>query len=176
VPSIQDIHNPRWSYASAKLAGEVAVNSASIEFHALTVIVRYHNVYGPNMGPGHFLSDFIARARNGVFEVIGAEETRSFTHISDAIDGTIAALLVADGSAEVFHLGSDEEFNIGTAAEMILTEMKIENPVLTKLPGRLGSVERRVADSSKVLRILNWQAKIDFKEGIADYLANTYPL
>lgn len=175
VPSIQDIHNPRWSYASAKLAGEVAVNSASVEFNALTAIVRYHNVYGPNMGPGHFVSDFITRASNGIFEVIGAEETRAFIHISDVIEGTIAAMLVADGRAEVFHLGSNEEFSIETAAKLILTEMKMENSVLIRLPSRLGSVERRLADSSKALRILKWQAKVNFKEGIKDYLTNTLP-
>jgi len=73
--SIGDIHNPRWSYATAKLLGEVAINSACVEFGTKASIIRYHNIYGPNMGLGHFIPDFIHRAQRKEFIIEGGSST-----------------------------------------------------------------------------------------------------
>lgn len=170
IPSIEDIHNPRWSYSSAKLLGEIATNSASVEFGTNTAIVRYHNVYGPDMGTDHFIPDFIARAHNQKYEVIGGNETRAFMYISDAVKGTILALMAADTTAPIFHLGSKEELSILAAAQLILSELNLEGNEILLHPGREGSVQRRLANTSKAEEVLNWKADIDFRTGIREYL------
>ncbi len=171
IPSIEDVHNPRWSYASAKLLGEIATNSASVEFGTNTAIVRYHNVYGPDMGTDHFIPDFIARAHNQKYEVIGGNETRAFMYISDAIKGTILALMAANTSAPIFHLGSREELSVLAAAQIILSEMNLEGKEVLLRPGREGSVQRRLANTLKAEEILKWKAEIDFRAGIRGYLS-----
>ena len=40
-----DIQNPRWSYASSKFMSEVAVINSKLKY----IILRYFNVYGPNL-------------------------------------------------------------------------------------------------------------------------------
>ena len=170
IPSIEDIHNPRWSYGAAKLLGEVAANAAAVEYGAQTVIIRYHNVYGPDMGQDHFIPDFIGRARNGVFQITGAEESRSFLHISDAVQGTIQALSRAGTDSPIYHLGSDEEFLIMEAAEMIIKLMGLQGAEIQELPAKPGSVARRQADSSRAFEDFGWKAKVKFEEGIQMYL------
>lgn len=170
IPSISEIRNPRWSYATAKLAGEVAINAASIELGAQCSIVRYHNVYGANMGYDHFIPDFVFKAQKGVYEIIGGHETRAFLHVSDAINGTILSLLAARDTAEIYHLGSSEEIKIEEAAKTILELMGTKNINITHLPSREGSVSRRLADSSKAKSQLNWKPIVNFRDGVRKYL------
>jgi nucleoside-diphosphate-sugar epimerase len=170
IPSIEDIHNPRWSYASAKLLGEVALNAACIEFGTMGSIVRYHNVYGSDMGFDHFIPDFIQRCQKGIFEITGGDESRAFLHVMDAVDGTIAALFKASQSLPIYHLGSNQEILIKEAALVILQELEISPDELRMLPRKAGSVKRRLADSTKALNELSWEAKIDFREGIKSLL------
>jgi nucleoside-diphosphate-sugar epimerase len=170
IPSIESIHNPRWSYAAAKLAGEVAINSAAIEFGTNCSIVRYHNVYGPDMGSDHFIPDFVDRAKSGVFEVIGAFESRAFLNVLDAVQGTIAALYHAKESVPIYHLGSNQELRILDAAQIILDEMGLGDKEINLVPSREGSVARRVSDSAKAKEVLKWESKIDFRAGIRNYL------
>ena len=170
IPSIEDVHNPRWSYGTAKLLGEVAVNAASIEFGAETVIVRYHNVYGSNMGVDHFVPDFVNRVKHGTYEISGASESRAFLHISDAVIGTIKAFEMASLHAPIYHLGSDEELLIIDAAKVILKEMGKDWVSLTHLPDKVGSVKRRQAMTNKAFNDFGWKAKISFEQGIKMYL------
>lgn len=170
IPSIEDVHNPRWSYAMAKLIGEVATNAVSVQFGARTAIVRYHNVYGFDMGTDHFVPDFINKALLGKFEIFGGSETRAFMHISDAISGTISSLRVASSNAPIIHLGSEEELEIEKAARIILEELAISADSMVDLGNREGSVARRIADISKAKKVLGWESKIDFRSGIRKYI------
>jgi nucleoside-diphosphate-sugar epimerase len=168
--SISDVHNPRWSYATAKLFGEVALTSGVLEYGGSGAIVRYHNVYGPDMGIDHFVPDFINRALKGEFRITGAQQTRAFMYIDDAVSGTIAAALNSNSDVPIYHLGSNEEITILNAAQIILQEMGVENHDIKLSPAPAGSVSRRCANTKKAELELGWKAQIDFSSGIKKYL------
>ena len=169
-PSIGDIHNPRWSYAMAKMYGEVALTSASVELGLQGSIVRYHNVYGGDMGMDHFIPDFIKRVLDGNAEIFGGSNTRSFLHIDDAIEGTILALGKASTEIPVFHLGTSDEMTIEMAARRILKIMSKDSLILKIHEAPTGSVSRRCPDISKALRELGWAPKVTFEQGISSIL------
>jgi UDP-glucose 4-epimerase/UDP-glucuronate decarboxylase len=164
--SIADVHNLRWSYAGAKLFGELALISAAAEFGGIGAIVRYHNVYGPDMGTDHFIPDFIERAKSGVKVLYGANQTRSFLYIDDAVSGTIAAIQTVSNQVPIYHLGTNEEITIQSAAKTILAAMSMSVDGLKKLDAPTGSVSRRCADTGKAKRELGWEASTSFYEGI----------
>jgi nucleoside-diphosphate-sugar epimerase len=165
--SIADVHNLRWSYATAKLFGEVALISAAAEFGGSGAIVRYHNVYGPDMGTDHFIPDFIERVKSGVKVLYGANQTRSFLYIDDAISGTVAAIQGVSNQVPIYHLGTSEELTIETAANVILSVMNTSREGMTKHDAPIGSVNRRCADAGKAKNELGWEASISFHEGIS---------
>jgi nucleoside-diphosphate-sugar epimerase len=169
-PSLSNIHNPRWSYAGAKMLGEIALNAAAIEYGLRGSIVRYHNVYGPNMGLDHFVPDFIARAKNNIREITGADNTRSFIYISDAIEGTIAAARMASTAVPIYHLGTSDEITIKDAAIKILKLMGQPTEDLKVLNAPEGSVARRCPDISKAKIELGWSPRVTFESGILNYL------
>ena len=169
-PSISDVHNPRWSYATAKLFGEVALTSSVTEHGGSGAIVRYHNVYGPDMGMDHFVPDFIGRALKGTFRITGGEQTRAFMYIDDAVNGTIAAAVKANSSVPIYHLGSTDEITILEASKIILNRMGLKDIDIQLYEAPEGSVSRRCANSDKAKKELGRSAEIDFDSGIRKFL------
>ena len=170
-PSIGDIHNPRWSYAMAKMYGEMALTAASVELNLQGSIVRYHNVYGRDMGTDHFIPDFMERVMGGKAEIFGGKNTRSFLHIDDAIEGTILALEKASLQVPVFHLGTSDEMTIESAATKILRIMGREDLELKIHEAPAGSVSRRCPDINKASSVLGWRPAVSFEQGVASMLA-----
>ena len=62
-------------------------------------------MYGKNSKQGHFVGDQINKIQNGTFSVIGANETRSFCYISDAVSASIH--MAETVSKQVINIGND---------------------------------------------------------------------
>ena len=168
--SIGENKNARWSYAMGKLYGEIALSAACQELGAEGVILRYHNVYGPDMGPGHFVSDFIDRALQGDFSIQGGSSTRSFLYITEAVEATILASNHTSRTPQIYNVGSTEELKILEAARQILILMDLHVGEIKSIPEPVGSVHRRCPDISKIIEEMGWEPQISFHEGIGYYL------
>jgi nucleoside-diphosphate-sugar epimerase len=163
---IKDIHNARWSYRLAKITSENFLANSEIPH----VILRYFNVYGSNSKVGHFLGDQIHKIRNGIFTVIGAHETRSFCHVSDAIAASIFVAEKVTGG--VVNIGNYRELTIGEAVKIIANELGYPDAVFKELPSMPGSVESRKPDISKLRSIMPQYSPIKFEDAIRDIVLN----
>ena len=134
--TIKNIHNPRWSYRIPKILGENYLVNSDINY----VIVRFFNVYSENSGSGHFLKDQIDKIKSDIFEIIGADETRSFCYVDDAVDALLAVSETAN--REIVNIGSTEEIKIIDACN-ILAHCLGKTPTWKILEGNPGSVKRR---------------------------------
>ena len=162
---IKDIHNARWSYRLAKITSENYLANAELPY----VMIRYFNVYGENSKQGHFLGDQINKIKNGIFSVIGGQETRSFCHVSDAIR---ASIYVAENiNREVVNVGNDREISIGDAVKVIATVMGHSDAVFEQLPSMPGSVANRRPDITKLRSIMPDYNPMSFEEGIRQILS-----
>jgi nucleoside-diphosphate-sugar epimerase len=166
--SIEDIRNPRWSYAASKIANEALMTALKSEYGIETGIIRFHNVYGPRMGDKHFLPDFIRRLKNNVYSLYGADQTRSFLFISDAIDAIL--------KVEKFMLNTDTEyiFNVGSDVELIIRDVAKEVLRLCSITAELemisapeGSVARRAPDISLITDRTGWAPITTLEWGLA---------
>jgi nucleoside-diphosphate-sugar epimerase len=162
---IKDIHNARWSYRLAKIASENYLANSDLPY----VMLRYFNVYGANSKQGHFLGDQINKIRNNVYTVIGAEETRSFCHVSDAVRASI--YVAQTMNRELVNIGNDEEISIGQAVQIIASELGHQDAKFEQLPGRAGSVANRCPDISKLRSIMSDYTPLTFEQGIRQILS-----
>jgi len=122
---IPDIMNPRFSYSGAKIITELLAIHYTAKSNLNTMIFRPHNFFGPNMGTGHVIPQFILRmkalsddfrSKEINFPIQGTgEETRSFCYISDAIDGIIITALNGV-NGEIYHGGTEEEITVANLA------------------------------------------------------------
>ena len=145
---IKDIHNARWSYRLAKITSENFLFNSKLPY----VMLRYFNVYGENSKKGHFLGDQIDKIKNGIFSVIGSQETRSFCHVSDAIR---ASIYVAENTnRELVNIGNDREITIGEAVQVIASELGHPDAVFEQIPSKAGSVANRRPNIDKLRSIM----------------------
>ncbi len=164
--SIGDIALPRWSYAASKIAGESAVFGAAPLGKFSPLIVRFHNVYGPRMGPTHVIPEFVKRCaeKTDPFPVFGYDATRSFLHVYDAARALQIIAAESNNCSGIFNIGSPEEVKIAELLEIVL-KVGHHAPRIDKHPAPPGSVTRRVPKLSK-LKSLGFAPTIALAEGI----------
>jgi nucleoside-diphosphate-sugar epimerase len=165
--SIADIELPRWSYAASKIGGEAAVFGASRIAGFTPIIVRFHNVYGPRMGPTHVIPEMLARCKAKIdpFPVFGWDQTRSFLYVEDAGRALQCIARYAQGKhGGIYNVGSAVETQISDLARIVF-EVTGHFPALDVQPAPFGSVKRRVPDITKLAK-LDFTPKVGLLEGV----------
>jgi dTDP-glucose 4,6-dehydratase len=158
---------PRGVYDEAKRFAE-AMTMAYHRYHKVdTKIVRIFNTYGPRMRlrDGRVVPAFIGQAlTDQPLTIFGdGSQTRSFCYVSDLIDG-IYRLAMSD-----FH----EPVNIGNPVEMTIKQFAEEIIRITGTSARIeyrplpvDDPKVRQPDITRARKILNWEPKVTFEEGI----------
>jgi nucleoside-diphosphate-sugar epimerase len=171
---IPDPLNPRYSYGGGKLISELlAVNYGRQGFEQV-VIVRPHNVYGPDMGWEHVVPQFALRAADAVratptgpvpFPIQGdGSQTRAFCYIDDFTDGCYLAFTGGE-HLNIYHVGTQEEVAIRVVAEEVVRQFGREPDIIAgELPE--GGTPRRCPDIRKVAA-LGYTPRFDLTGGLA---------
>ena len=165
---IADPYNARWSYAGQKLIGELLFINFSRRKNFRMAIVRPHNFYGPRAGWGHVIPQTLSKitAKTDPFPILGAEETRSFCYIQDAVEAMDAVMESEKTDGGTYHIGTSVETKIGDLIEELFKIADWHPKKMEHQPSPLGSVARRVPDVSKIKRDTQWLAKVPLSEGL----------
>ncbi len=167
---------PRGVYDEAKRFQE-AITMAYHTYHGVeTRIVRIFNTYGTRMrlNDGRVLPAFIGQALRGEDLTIFGDgsQTRSFCYVDDLVEG-IYRLLMSDYHQPV-NIGNPDEITISEFAEEIIKLTGTKQKVIYKdLP--VDDPKQRQPDISRAKEILDWQPKVNRKEGLKityDYFKN----
>ncbi len=139
-------------------------------------IARLHNIYGPEgtyKGGREKAPAAICRkvvyAQDMAYhpdyhiEIWGSgEQTRSFLYIDDCIDAV--RLLMQSDYNEPINIGSEEMISINRLAQMVIDisgkDLKIKN-----IEGPTGVMGRN-SDNTLIREVLDWEPKVDLKEGM----------
>jgi nucleoside-diphosphate-sugar epimerase len=155
------------TYGWAKLMAEFTLRAYHKEHGLGAASCRYFTVYGPRGVENHAVIAMIARAfiKQSPFEVWGdGSQIRNWTYIDDIVEGTIlAGEKIEDGTA--VNLGTMERIRVLDAVKMVcdFTNYKVEIKFRPDMPtGPLN----RVADNSLAKKLLGWEAKVPFREGL----------
>ena len=157
----------RGVYDEAKRFAE-AITMAYNRYHGVeTRIVRIFNTYGPRMrvDDGRALPTFMSQALRGdPLTVYGdGSQTRAFCYVDDLVDG-IYRLLMSDESDPV-NIGNPDEITIKEFAEEIIKITGTGSSITyEELPEDDPQV--RQPDISRAREILDWEPKVDRKEGL----------
>jgi len=154
-------------YGWAKLMGEMTLRAFHQEYGLKAASCRYFTVYGPRGHENHAVIAMIARAFVGQdpYAVWGnGEQIRNWTYVDDIVSGTIRAAEVIDDGRAV-NLGTMERTRVIEAACEVLryTGHKATIELRPEMP--TGPMNR-VADNSLAKRLLGWEPKVKFMEGL----------
>lgn len=168
----------RWAYAVSKLMDEHLGFAYQEAYGFPVTMLRFFGSYGPRQhlgwwgGPQSVFIDAVLNDK--VIPIHGdGKQTRSFTFVSDTIDGIYAAMVREEANGEVLNIGSQEEVTILDLAQRIKRlsgtpgELKVELvPYESFTGGRYEDVMRRVPDTSLSQRILGVKARVGLDEGL----------
>jgi len=164
--TVEDVTHPRFTYAITKMLGESGFINYSRQGYFDAVVVRYHNVYGPNMGFRHVIPHLVERFQKNEspFLVYGHDQTRAFNYIDDAVLGTVLALEKGKNQ-EIYHIGDSDEISIKTLTRFVGELLNYEGEY-QHAPTFPGSVSRRCPNITKAREDLSYKPSIEWKVGV----------
>ncbi|MBM3701977.1 MAG: SDR family oxidoreductase [Actinobacteria bacterium] len=158
---------PRGVYDEAKRYAEAITMAYHRQQGVNTRIVRIFNTYGPRMrkNDGRAIPAFITQALKGKdITVFGdGSQTRSFCYISDMVDGIFR--LAQTNYHLPLNIGNPTEMSIlelakkiksitGSSSKIVFHDLPVDDPTV------------RRPDTTKAKKILSWQPRVSFEEGM----------
>ena len=158
---------PRGVYDEAKRFAEAIVMAYHRAHGIDTRIVRIFNTYGTRMRreDGRAVPTFIQQALDGNdITVFGdGNQTRSFTYISDLVEGIVR--LMQSHINEPVNIGNPTEMTVHDIAKMIVELTDASSKIVFhELPQDDPKV--RQPDITRARKELDWEPKISIREGL----------
>jgi dTDP-glucose 4,6-dehydratase len=163
---------PRGVYDEAKRFAE-AMTVAYHRYHGVDAkIVRIFNTYGPRMRvkDGRAVPAFISQAlRNEDVTVFGdGRQTRSFTYITDLVEGIIR--LMTSSVNDPVNIGNPREMSLDELARTIV-RMTGATSKLVYRPLPVDDPKVRQPDITRARTLLGWEPKVSLEEGLETTIA-----
>lgn len=175
--------HPVSPYGASKLAGEGYCSAYYRSFQLGTVCLRFGNVYGPlSTHKSSIVAKFIRQALAGqICEIYGdGNQSRDFIYVDDLVNAILkaveqissnpdAAAETRPVAGETFQIATSREHTINEVADILRRQLPAaagREIVIRKTHPRVGDVQRNFSDTSKALRLLYWQAKVQLDEGL----------
>ncbi len=174
---------PRWSYAVSKLFDEHLALAYQDAYGFPVTLLRFFGSYGPRQplswwgGPPPVFINAVLNDETIPIHGDG-QQTRSFTYVSDTVDGMYQSIVRDEANGEILNIGSQEEVTIIELAKRV--------KLATGTPGELNyelvpyesfsknkyeDVMRRVPDTSLSQKLLGTSAKVSLDEGLKKTIA-----
>lgn len=163
TPERADIRT-QYPYALTKFLGEQIVLHWGKVYNLNVVSLRLFNVYGPRSRTsgtyGAVFGVFLAqKLHNKPFTVVGdGTQTRDFIFVTDVSSAFVSAAQ-SECRQEVMNVGSGNTYSINRLVEILGGET-------VHIPKRPGEPNCTHADIDKIRKLLNWQPKVSFEEGV----------
>jgi len=160
-------------YGATKLASEALISAYAHTYNLKAVIYRLANIVGSRNKHG-VTHDFIQKLRKNSreLEILGdGTQIKSYLYITDCIEAMLLGLKEAKNQIQICNVGSEDQINVKTIAQIIIEEMKLKNVKLTYTGGVdggrgwKGDVKNMLLDISKI-KSLGWEPKLNSKQSI----------
>ncbi len=165
---------PEDGYGWEKLFGERMCRHFAEDFGLEVRIARYHNVYGPHgtyaggreKAPAAICRKAAEAKLSGRHEIEiwgDGEQTRSFTYIDDAVEGTLR--LMASDAAEPLNVGSSELVTINGLVDLVegIAGLTLQRRYDLTAPQ---GVRGRNSDNTLIQERLGWQPSTPLRAGL----------
>jgi UDP-glucuronate 4-epimerase len=158
-------------YAATKIGGEFLCSTYSHLYEMRIVALRYFTVYGARQRPDLAIHQFTRKIDAGQpIDQFGDGTTRrDYTYIDDIIQGTMAALKYDGPMFDVFNLGESETIQLKDLIAAVENALG-KKAKINQLPEQPGDMPLTCADISKARKLLNYNPKTKFSEGLPRFV------
>lgn len=159
---------PMFPYALTKYMGEEYALAWHRIYGLPVVSLRLFNVFGPRSRTsgtyGAVFGVFLAQKLAGKpFTVVGdGTQTRDFTYVTDVADAFLRAA-ESQVAGEILNVGSGGTYSVNSLVRLLGGE-------IAYVPKRPGEPDCTFADTGKICRLLAWQPRVGFEQGVNQML------
>jgi len=141
--------------------------------------IRLTNVFGPRQRLRDdlqgFLPIFVRRAlADDAIQVFGkGEQERDCLYVDDVVECLLLAASAPDARGQIFNVGNDERLSLGEIADAIVRAAGRGRVEHVPWPADRDAIDigSYFGDSSKAKRVLGWEPRTSFADGIARTIA-----
>jgi nucleoside-diphosphate-sugar epimerase len=165
---------PEDGYGWEKLFGERMCRHFREDFGLETRIARFHNVYGPHgtfeggreKAPAAICRKVATAKLHGLHEIEvwgDGRQTRSFTYVSDAVEGT--ARIMAGDAGEPLNVGSSRLVTVDELVDIVeaIAGTSLRRRYVLDAPR---GVRGRNSDNTRIRAVLGWEPSVSLEEGL----------
>jgi nucleoside-diphosphate-sugar epimerase len=162
---------PLSPYAVSKLAAEQYSVAANRVYGLETVALRYFNVFGERQDP---LSGYAAVIPKFIRQLLGGEKvtvfgdgstSRDFTYVANVVQANLQAASAKSVQGQVMNIAMGDSHTLNELVSTLgeLMDISIEPDYG---PPRAGDVPESQADITLARRLLGYEPRVDFVEGL----------
>jgi len=170
--------DPISPYAVAKLAAERFCTSFTRVYGMEIVSLRYFNVFGPRQDPTSQYAAVVPRFIRAIADdepvtIYGdGDQSRDFTFVDNVVGANLLAADAPGVGGEILNVATGDSVTVNALADAI--GAMLGKPVEKVYePAREADVRASWADVGEAKRLLGYEMRVDFAEGLrrtADYL------
>ncbi len=170
----------RWSYAASKLMDEFMALAYHRNKKLRVLIVRLFNTVGRRQTGryGMVIPRFVKQAlANDPITVYGdGTQTRTFTHVQDAVQALLKLIDNPEAIGEVVNIGGVEEVTILSLAERVRAKVGSSSEIIMipydeVFPRDFEDIQRRVPSTLKLQKLIGYAPVIDLDKILDDVIA-----
>ena len=167
----------RWSYAASKIIDEFLALAYYKEKKLPVTIVRLFNTVGPRQTGryGMVVPRFVQQALSGEeITVYGdGKQTRTFTHVKDAVWAISKLVEHPKAIGEIFNVGGKEEISIEGLARTVKEVLQSPSPIVyipyeKAYEEGFEDMRKRVPDITKIRDLIGYEPQYNLKDIILD--------
>jgi nucleoside-diphosphate-sugar epimerase len=158
-------------YSASKIAADMIADSFYRSFDLPVAIIRPFNTFGPRQSARAVIPTIITQAFAPVSQIVlgSLHPTRDYTYVDDVVEAFVKMAESKKAIGQTINIGSGFEISIGDIAEKVQAIAGVSKQISQderRIRPAKSEVERLWCDNRKAKRLLKWEPKVGFEEGL----------
>jgi len=167
-----DLTGPTTHYSHTKFLGEELCRFYSRVYKTDTLIIRTSNVYGAGQALKYIVPMIVKSInQNKPLTLTKPEVERSYIYIDDVVNALMVLGKTKTKSGDIFNVAPLKPTSLQKLVSLIEEILNKKAKVGYSGESRPHEVSLNRYDTSKIKKKIGWEAKINLKQGLKQYLA-----
>lgn len=157
-------------YAASKISGDKIAESFYNCYNLPVAIIRPFNTFGPRQSSRAVIPSVIIQALTEDKIFVGATDTyRDFTFVEDTVEGFIKIAESPNSVGEVINIGTGVDTSINDMIKKVVEVVGRDVEIVVdenRLRKNKSEVMKLLANSEKAKKLISWESKISFEDGL----------
>ena len=158
-------------YTQSKLLAEDLCRAYHRDFGVPSTILRVFNIYGPGQTGDLLIPSILRQLKTGHIKLQDPAPRRDYVHIDDVVEACVRTVAFTSSDVECINIGSGASISVQDLVKMLVACSA--QPATVDFTGvkREREIPDTRCDNTKARKLLGWEPRIPFDDGIRALVA-----